>query len=206
MVSSWTRSPLCQVRIRSCGGVNGVGRNQRGSNGGEAVAALGPDVGALVRVAEVVDAEVVGRGNPLDVAPGILEADTAGGLADHQGDLALVAEQFATGRALNRAGNLRGAERQGRGRLQEVRRLLRSTSALGSTAGVIDVDGNDLARPGQHVLADFLGPELQCHGASSSSSVIKYEIVYDNYDRNVIHVNPSPETQLSRSRARFERS
>ncbi|MNI46274.1 hypothetical protein D3C73_1007270 [compost metagenome] len=148
-------------------GVNGVGRNQCGTNGSEAVATLGPNVGALVRVPEIVDAEVVGRGDPFDVAPCIVQSDATGGLADDQGDLALVPEQFTTGWALNGAGGVRGSKCQRRRRLQKVRRLLGSAPTLGRAAGVVDVDGNNFARPGQHVLADFLGPELQCHGASS---------------------------------------
>ncbi|MCY1228819.1 hypothetical protein D9M72_411560 [compost metagenome] len=83
-------------------GVHGVGGDQPRADRRETVPALGTEVGALVRVAEVVDAEVVAGRDPLDVAPGVLDAHTAGRLADDQGDLAFVAEEFTSGRAFHR--------------------------------------------------------------------------------------------------------
>ena len=71
-----TSSPLCQVRMRSLrmrsleGSTASTGMRNR-AHRREAVAALGPEVGAFVRIAEVVNAEVVAGGDPFHVAPGL---------------------------------------------------------------------------------------------------------------------------------------
>jgi hypothetical protein len=62
-----------------------AGRGQdRRPERGEAVAALGAQVAALVGVPQVVDAEVVGRGDAADVRPALFGGDAAGGAADDQ--------------------------------------------------------------------------------------------------------------------------
>ncbi|BAS08791.1 hypothetical protein AHiyo4_22130 [Arthrobacter sp. Hiyo4] len=151
------------------GGVHGIRRDQPGTDRGEAVAAFGPEIGTFVRVAEIVDAEVVAGGHPLDMAPGILHTDASGGLADDQGDLALKAQEFAPGRTLhNGRGCCRTMRQRGR-RLQEVGRLLRRAATLGCPAGVVNVHRDDLAGRGQGVLGDLIQELL----------LIEYEIVYE---------------------------
>ena len=171
VVSSWTSLAVVPGADPEFCGIHGVCGDQSRAHGGEAVAALGAEVGALVRVAEVVDAEVVAGGDPLDVAPGVLDADAAGRFADDQGDLAFVAEEFAAGGALHRGRSLCRAERQGGRRLQEVGGLFRGAAALGCPAGVVDVHRDDLAGRGQDVVGDLFQVLL----------LIEYEIVYDNY-------------------------
>ncbi|BBE24224.1 hypothetical protein MN0502_31070 [Arthrobacter sp. MN05-02] len=140
--------------------VHVAGRDQARTHGREAVPALRPEVRALVRVAEIVDPEIIASGHPGHMGPGLVEGHTAGGTADDQGDLALETEEFAPGRAFHRCP---GQRERGRG-LQEVRRLVGRTPALARAAGVVDVHGDDLAGCGQDAVV------YQFHPGSSSST------------------------------------
>src|SRR4029077_12401563 len=100
--------------------LNGGGRDDGRPHRREAVAALGSEVGALVGVAQVVDAEVVGGGDAGDGGPGVVGAHPADAAADDQGDLALVGEEFGAGRAFDRSA---GGTHRAAG-LEEVGRVL----------------------------------------------------------------------------------
>jgi hypothetical protein len=117
---------------------------------GEPVDALRAEVGAAVGVAQVVDAEVIGRRHPAHVRPRVGRGDPDGPGADDERDLALEGEQLAPGRPADRA--LVGGER-GR-RFEEVRRPLRKAAALHRPGSVADVHGDDLGnrRASQRVL------------------------------------------------------
>jgi hypothetical protein len=82
--------------------VDRAGVEQGRAERGEPVDALGPDVGPLVGVAQVVDAEVVGGGHPAHVRPRVGRADPDRPGPDHQRDLALEREQLAPGRPPHR--------------------------------------------------------------------------------------------------------
>ena len=143
------------------GRVQARGGDHRGAERGVAVAGLVLDVGALVRVAEVVEAPVVGGGDAGDVRPALLRADAPGGAADDQRDLALVGEQLGAGGALD---GVAGAGEGGAG-LEEVAGGLRGPAPLGDAGGVVQVDGEHLARPvlpdGEVVLGDG-GRGIRC--------------------------------------------
>ena len=136
------------------GRVQARGGDHRGAERGVAVAGLVLDVGALVRVAEVVEAPVVGGGDAGDVRPALLRADAPGGAADDQRDLALVGEQLGAGGALDGV----AAAGDGGAGLEEVAGGLRGPAPLGDAGGVVQVDGEHLARPvlpdGEVVLGD----------------------------------------------------
>ena len=114
---------------------------QRRPDRREAVAALRAHVGALVVRAQVVEAEVVRRGDPADVAPRVRERDAPSGGADDEGDLALEGEQLGAGRALDRAAGCRDRAR----RLEEVRGGGGAAAALVGARRVAEVDRDDLA-------------------------------------------------------------
>ena len=135
-------SPLTQVRIRSACRVDGCGRDAAPGRRSEAVAALGTDVRALVRVLDVVDAEVVARRHPAPTwAHASSTDDPPGGGADHEGDLALEGQQLGAGRSFDRA----AAEAPPRTGLEEVGGVGGLPSALRGAGTVAQVDGDDLA-------------------------------------------------------------
>src|SRR5690606_34566109 len=116
-------------------GVDVGGGDEGGAEGGEAVAAFGPHVGALVGVAQVVHAEVVGGGDRGDVAPTLLGGYASGGGADDERDLALEGEQFAAVGAFDGS-----ADREGGARFKEVPGLLGAATALCGARGVVEVN------------------------------------------------------------------
>src|SRR5690606_13043996 len=85
------------------GGVDIRCRDDGGADGGESVAAFGAQVGALVCVAQVVDAEVIGGGYPGDVGPTVLRGYTAGARADDECDLSFEGKQLASGGSFDRS-------------------------------------------------------------------------------------------------------
>ena len=140
LVSSCTSSPLSQVRTRRRGGVDGCRVDHARADRRVAVAALGAQVGALVRLAQVVEAEVVGRRDAGDVAPGVLEGDAPGGLP------MMSAISPSNPRSSAPAGRSTVPPVRERGRrLQEVRRLRRASGRAGRPGRVVDVHGDDLA-------------------------------------------------------------
>ncbi|SRR5216683_402055 len=84
------------------GRVYGPRVKQPGAERSEAVDSLGPDVGSAVGMAEVVHAEVVGRGDPGHMLPGTPALDAAAPAAEDKGNLAFEGEQLAPGRAAPR--------------------------------------------------------------------------------------------------------
>ena len=78
-------------------------RHEAGADRAVAVLALDPEHRAGVGLAEVVEADVVGRGEPGQVVPHVVRADVAHGPADDGGDLALVVDELAVGRAVQHA-------------------------------------------------------------------------------------------------------
>ncbi|SIM91794.1 Uncharacterised protein [Mycobacteroides abscessus subsp. abscessus] len=122
------------------GGVHGAGVDQLRAQRGVPGSALGAQVGALVRGAVVVQAEVVRGGHRPHVRPGLRKADAVRGGADDQGDLALEGQQLgALGPLDDAAGTGQGA-----GGLEEVGGLLGAPSALGGPGLVGHVHRDDL--------------------------------------------------------------
>jgi hypothetical protein len=108
----------------------------------EPVLALREDVRAAIDPAVVVDAEVVRGGDPPDASARVGHGDASCGGADHDCDLALVAEQVAPGRADDRD----AVTRQRRGRLQEVGRHVGHAPPLLGAAAEVQVHADHLRR------------------------------------------------------------
>ena len=130
--------PGLQAQLRE---VDAPGIDQPGAERGEAVDPLGPDVGAAVGVAQVVDAEVVRGREVRHAGPPVGPADPASAAADDQRHLALEGEQLAAGRPRDR---IAAGGQRGRG-LEEVGRPGGHRAALGRAAAVAGVHRDDLA-------------------------------------------------------------
>jgi hypothetical protein len=122
--------------------VDRPGVEQPRPEGGIPVDALGPDVGPAVGVPQVVDAEVVGRGHPAHVLPGVRGGHPARPGADDERDLALERQELAPRRAEHRV----AVGREGAWRLEEVRGPQGQAAALHRPAAVAQVHGDDLRR------------------------------------------------------------
>ena len=107
----------------------------------EAVAALRAHVRSRVGGSQVVQAEVVRRGDGCHVLPAVVGGDAPRGLADDERDLALEGEQLGARGAFER---LAGCRERRRG-LEEVARLGRRSPPLRGARGVVEVHGDDLA-------------------------------------------------------------
>ncbi len=116
-------------------------RHQSRAERAQRVRALHPQHRAGIRVAEVVQAVVVGHGVAQDVPGGVLGCDVRRPAADHDRDLALVVEVLAP----RWPHDVAAVCVQRRGRLVEVRGSGTELHAeLGATALVVQMDADDL--------------------------------------------------------------
>ena len=139
--SSCTSSPFTQVRTRRAAGSTEDASIRSRSERREAVAALRAHVRSAVGGSQVVQAEVVRRGDGCHVLPAVVGGDAPRGLADDERDLALEGEQLGARGAFER---LAGCRERRRG-LEEVARLGRRSPPLRGARGVVEVHGDDLA-------------------------------------------------------------
>ena len=129
--------------------------HEHGPERAEAVLPLDPEHRAAVGVAEVVNAPVVRDRVAADVGEGLTHRRAETPLADDDGDLALIVQEAAPGRACDRC----AVRRDGARRLQEIRGLDRQPchAVLDGSAAVREVRGHDLGRGDRREVARLVG-------------------------------------------------